>query len=162
MQWQGWLGRKSHKTRNAEIRYGLGLPPNPKILVHFLEAQFASQTCYTICHAVVKISISIQYWRIFTTPTAWKVFLGLVVYFAVFGPISIIITVLTCRPVAKYWDDSLPGECFNYIAMRYTFAGLSIFNDILLLVAPMPFLTGLQMPKRAKYVLMGVFAAGGV
>lgn len=46
--------------------------------------------------------------------------------------------------------------------MRYAFAGINIVNDIVLLVAPMPFLKGLQIARRVKFVLMGVFAAGGV
>ncbi|PTD08540.1 hypothetical protein FCULG_00012546 [Fusarium culmorum] len=46
--------------------------------------------------------------------------------------------------------------------LRYAFAGINIVNDITLLVAPMPFLRNLQIARRIKVVLMGVFAAGAV
>lgn len=72
------------------------------------------------------------------------------------------LTVFTCYPVAKYWDDSIPGKCLDNRALRYAFAGINIVNDIALLVAPMPFLRTLQIERRIKFALMGVFAVGAV
>ncbi|ESU18372.1 hypothetical protein FGSG_11256 [Fusarium graminearum PH-1] len=53
-------------------------------------------------------------------------------------------------------------DCCHGTALRYAFAGINIVNDITLLVAPMPFLRSLQIARRIKVVLMGVFAAGAV
>lgn len=65
-------------------------------------------------------------------------------------------------PVAKYWDDSIPGMCINRSNLHYALAGFNIVNDIALLAAPVPYLKGLQIPRRAKIVLMAVFACGGL
>lgn len=109
---------------------------------------------------MVKLSISIQCLRIFTTQTAKRIFIGFIVFHALFGLVQIFMTIFTCNPVAKYWDDSIEGKCIDSRILRYTFAGINILNDILLLLSPMPFLKNLQIARRAKYVLMGVFACG--
>ncbi|KAI5460227.1 hypothetical protein BGZ63DRAFT_359196 [Mariannaea sp. PMI_226] len=145
-----------------QVRYGLGDPPNPQLLSPFIQATVASVISYTICHITVKLSISIQCLRIFATPAARRIFIGFIIFFSVYGTLCLCLTIMTCWPVAKYWDDSIPGKCLDNRAMRYAFAGINIVNDILLLIAPMPFLQGLNIQRRVKFVLMGVFAAGGV
>ncbi|KAJ4138635.1 hypothetical protein NW768_002485 [Fusarium equiseti] len=145
-----------------QVRFGLGLPPNPKLLSPIIQATTASVISYTICHLAIKLSISFQCLRIFTTPTARRLFISLIAFFAVYGTLCLMLTVFTCYPVAKYWDDSIPGKCLDNRALRYAFAGINIVNDITLLVAPMPFLRNLQIERRIKFVLMGVFAAGAV
>ncbi|KPM36033.1 hypothetical protein AK830_g10531 [Neonectria ditissima] len=145
-----------------QVRYGLGEPPDPKLLSPFIQATVASVISYTVCHLAVKLSISIQCLRIFVTPAARRLFIGLIVFLSIYGTLCLLLSIITCWPVAKYWDDSIEGKCLDNRAMRYAFAGINIVNDIVLLIAPMPFLKGLQIARRVKIVLMGVFAAGGV
>ncbi|RGP62569.1 integral membrane protein [Fusarium sporotrichioides] len=145
-----------------QVRFGLGLPPSPKLLSPFIQATVASVISYTICHLAIKLSIAFQCLRIFITPKARCLYIGLIVYFAVYGMLCLMLTVFTCYPVAKYWDDSISGRCLDNRALRYAFAGINIVNDTTLLVAPMPFLRNLQIARRIKVVLMGVFAAGAV
>ncbi|QPC62904.1 hypothetical protein HYE67_005135 [Fusarium culmorum] len=145
-----------------QVQFGLGLPPNPKLLSPIIQATTASVISYTICHLAIKLSIAFQCFRIFITPKARRLFIGLIVYFAVYGTLCLMLSIFTCYPVAKYWDDSIPGKCLDNRALRYAFAGINIVNDITLLVAPMLFLRNLQIARRIKVVLMGVFAAGAV
>ncbi|CAG7557531.1 unnamed protein product [Fusarium equiseti] len=145
-----------------QVKFGLGLPPNPKLLSPIIQATTASVISYTICHLAIKLSISFQCFRIFITPTARRLFISLVIFYAGYGTLCLMLTVFTCYPAAKYWDDSIPGKCLDNRALRYAFAGINIVNDITLLVAPMPFLRNLQIARRIKFVLMGVFAAGAV
>ncbi|KAL4728016.1 hypothetical protein ACLX1H_004723 [Fusarium chlamydosporum] len=143
-----------------QVRYGLGLPPDPKLLSPIIQATTASVISYTICHLAIKLSISFQCLRLFTTPTGRHLFISLIVLYALYGTLCLMLTVFTCYPVAKYWDDAIPGKCLDNRALRYAFAGINIINDIILLVAPMPFLRNLQIARRVRFVLMGVFAAG--
>ncbi|XEV07324.1 hypothetical protein FSHL1_012611 [Fusarium sambucinum] len=145
-----------------QIRFGLGQPPNPELLSPIIQATTASVISYTICHLAIKLSIAFQCLRIFITAKARRLFISLTVYFAVYGVLCLMLTVFTCYPVAKYWDDSIPGKCLDNRALRYAFAGINIVNDIVILVAPMPFLQNLQIGRKIKVVLMVVFAAGGV
>ncbi|CAM1506170.1 Fc.00g058110.m01.CDS01 [Cosmosporella sp. VM-42] len=145
-----------------QIRYGLGEPVDLKTLSKTIQATVASVIAYTICHLAVKLSISFQCLRIFeSTVVARRIFISLIVFLCIYGTMCLLMTIITCWPVAKYWDDSIPGKCMDSRALRYAFAGINIVNDIALLVAPMPFLSSLQIARRAKFVLIGVFACGG-
>ncbi|KFH48399.1 hypothetical protein ACRE_006550 [Hapsidospora chrysogenum ATCC 11550] len=145
-----------------EIRYGLGDAVDYAVLANFLQSLYATIFAYTITHFSVKFSIIFQCKRIFTERRAQRHFLALMVYLAVYGAFCLASTIITCWPVAKYWDDSIPGGCIDRSALHYAFAGINIVNDILLLVSPMPFLHSLQIARRVKFVLMGVFTCGGL
>ncbi|VUC31648.1 unnamed protein product [Clonostachys rosea] len=145
-----------------QVRYGLNQPADPDLASPFQLATYASMTCYNICHMFVKLSIALQCLRVFTTPTARRVFLGLLIYLAIYGPFCVLLSVFTCWPVNKYWEDSIEGKCLDRVNVRLAFAGFNIFNDLTLVCAPLPLLNRLQMANKMKYILMGVFAAGGV
>ncbi|KAK7225088.1 hypothetical protein V2G26_013091 [Clonostachys chloroleuca] len=145
-----------------QVRYGLNQPADPDLAAPFQLATYASMTCYNICHMFVKLSIALQCLRVFTTPIARRVFLGLLIYLAIYGPFCVLLSVFTCWPVNKYWKDSVEGKCLDRVTLRLAFAGVNIFNDLALVCAPLPLLNRLQMASKMKYILMGVFAAGGV
>ncbi|CAH0035078.1 unnamed protein product [Clonostachys rhizophaga] len=145
-----------------QVRYGLNQPADPDLAAPFQLATYASMTCYNICHLFVKLSIALQCLRVFTTPIARRVFLGLLIYLAIYGPFCVLMSVFTCWPVNKYWEDSVEGKCLDRVTLRLAFAGVNIFNDLALVCAPLPLLNRLQMASKMKYILMGVFAAGGV
>ncbi|KAM4057385.1 putative integral membrane protein [Hirsutella rhossiliensis] len=144
-----------------QIRYGLGDQVNPAYLQQFLQSLYATIIAYSFTHLSVKFSILLQCKRIFTEKSAQRIFLGLIIWLTVYGLFCFLSSTLTCVPVAKYWDDSIPGSCIDRSNLHYALAGFNIANDIALLAAPVPYLKGLQIPRRAKIVLMAVFACGG-
>ncbi|KAG9256275.1 uncharacterized protein F5Z01DRAFT_503237 [Emericellopsis atlantica] len=144
-----------------QIRYGLGDGVDYAVLPNFLQSLYSTIIAYTVTHFSVKFSILFQCRRIFKVQTAQRLFLGLILYLAAYGLFCFSSTVITCWPIAKYWNDSIAGGCIDRMTLHYVFAGINIFNDIVLLVSPMPFLSGIQIARRAKYVLIGVFACGG-
>lgn len=117
---------------------------------------------YSFTHIAVKFSILLQYKRIFTERIAQRIFLGLLVWLTLYGLFCLLSSLITCVPIAKYWDDTIPGGCINRSNLHYALAGFNIANDIALLVVPLPFLRKLQIARRAKYVLIGVFACAGL
>jgi hypothetical protein len=48
------------------------------------------------------------------------------------------------------------------MALWFTFAATSIVTDLAIWLLPMPVLKSLQLPRKQKYSLMGVFALGGL
>lgn len=132
------------------------------LLPNFLQSLYATIIAYTVTHFSVKFSILFQCKRIFTERRAQRLFLGLIIYLAVYSAFCLMSSIITCWPVEKYWNDTIPGGCIDRSALHYGFAGINIVNDIVLLVSPMPFLRTLQIARRAKVVLMGVFACGGL
>lgn len=107
-----------------------------------------------------KISIAIQYYRVFRTPAVQKFLRCMFVFLVVYGLWTILGTVFTCVPVHKYWDFMAEGKCVDRNALTFANAGLNIATDITLLAIPSLLLRKLQIPRRQKFILVGVFACG--
>ena len=145
----------------SEMRFGLGLPPNPAQLPDFIHATYCTVIAYTITHIGLKLSISTQCLRIFSASTVpRRLFQGFIAYFLVYGLISLGLTIFTCVPAAKFWDPELSGTCLNSNVLRFVFAGFNIVNDIAILIAPVPFLSRLRLAKRKKIGLIVIFSCG--
>lgn len=73
-------------------------------------------------------------------------------------------TVLTmiffCNPVAKWWDQSLPGFCVDRTALWYFNSIVHILIDGALVILPLPVLGKLDIPRRQRRLLVGVFSLG--
>ncbi|KAI9900974.1 hypothetical protein N3K66_005236 [Trichothecium roseum] len=144
-----------------QIRYGLGSYVDYSVLPNFLQSLLATVVAYSITHLSFKFSILFQCKRIFTERRAQRLFLGLIIWLSVYGAFCLVSSLITCWPIAKYWDDTIPGGCIDRSMLHYAFAAINIMNDIMLLLVPLPFLRQLQIPRRSKFVLMAVFACGG-
>jgi hypothetical protein len=99
---------------------------------------------------------------------------------------TILVTLLQCRPIPKYWNPSLPGTCisinaFFYCkrkasAQRYCFEdkrsdktystatnAFTVASDILIFALPLPLLWSLKKTtKRDKYAVLAAFMVGFV
>lgn len=111
----------------------------------------------------MKGSILYQYLRFFTERryryTAWF----LIVFVFVGGTAFILANCFACKPVAFFWDKSIEGgRCFNREGLWFSFSGFNILTDFLTWLLPMPVLWKLQLPKKQKMSLIGVFALGGL
>lgn len=146
----------------AGIKFGLGDAVKFEVLQNFLQSLLATVIAYSFTHLTVKFSILLQYRRIFTSAGAQRLFLGLLIWLIVYGLFCLLSSIITCYPIAKYWDNSIPGGCINKANLHYALAGFNIVNDIALLLVPLPFLKSLHIARRAKLVLIGVFCCGGL
>lgn len=109
-----------------------------------------------------KISLLLQYLRIFPSykfRIVCYIVMGIV---AAYSAWAIVSGFVNCVPVAKFWDRELPGHCLSFEALWFFNASMNIATDLTLLILPMPLITQLQLPKRQKFALMGVFALGGL
>jgi hypothetical protein len=143
-----------------QIKYGLGDAVLPETLISFLQSLYFTILCYGVSHLSVKFSILFQCRRIFVERSAQRIYLGLLVWMTLYGLFCLLSSIFTCVPAAKYWDASIEGGCMDRSALHYALAAFNIANDITLLILPLPYLRALQIPKRARYMLMGVFACG--
>ncbi|KAF6785739.1 hypothetical protein CSOJ01_15543 [Colletotrichum sojae] len=143
-----------------QIKWGLGDAIGLAELQEFLRALYATVVCYNFTQLCVKFSILFQYRPIFRTEKAIKIILGLIIWLVIYAAFCLGTTIFTCWPVAKYWDDRIPGGCIERSVLNYAIAGFNIFNDLIILVVPVPWLRSLQITFRAKLVLIGVFTCG--
>ncbi|KAJ5661967.1 uncharacterized protein N7477_009583 [Penicillium maclennaniae] len=107
---------------------------------------WASVPIYQCSLFSTKISILLQYRR----PALF--FLGFIV---VYGTWSVISAWANCVPLAKFWDPTVPGFCFDKKALWFSNSAIHILTDLLILTFPMPVLKSLQLPRKQKLALMG-------
>lgn len=83
---------------------------------------------------------------------------------AIFFIICIGVVVGQCTPLQKAWDLSryIPGSCIDTTAFFYFTSIFGIILDIWILMIPLPTLKHLQISKRSRHVLYGLFGAGGL
>jgi hypothetical protein len=64
--------------------------------------------------------------------------------------------------VEKYWNPAVEGKCLNRNIITYVNAGVNIGSDLTLLAIPIPLLKNLHIPRRQKFILVGVFLCGAL
>ncbi|CAI6338663.1 unnamed protein product [Periconia digitata] len=75
--------------------------------------------------------------------------------------ISITVTaILSCIPVAKFWDKTIPGHCRD--SKSYVLAGASttIITDVLVTIIPTWIVYSLQMPLKSKVMALCFMSLG--
>lgn len=115
---------------------------------------------YNVATCILKISILLQVRRIFQNPLMQKItFFGLMFETAWAVTLSVLLP-LVCTPVDAFWDTSVQGKCLNQLAIWYVMAAINLVTDFVVFSLPLPVVKSLQLPKRQKIMLMGVFCLG--
>lgn len=146
-----------------EAAYGLGrhtwvIPE--RNLIPYMKAFYASIVVYNVAVCLTKISILLQYKRLFANPIVQRITLTALCFLAAWAVALAFLLTLICQPVATFWDSSIPGHCLDITTVWYVMAGVNLVTDFLILTLPMPVISSLQLPSRQKYMLMGVFCLG--
>lgn len=78
---------------------------------------------------------------------------------------SIPAILLQCSRISHGWErvyGRISGSCVNLKAEIVSTAALSTAADVALLILPIPTLLNLQMPKKQKLGLCGIFLLDGL
>ncbi|SPO06897.1 uncharacterized protein DNG_09591 [Cephalotrichum gorgonifer] len=70
------------------------------------------------------------------------------------------VTLFQCKPISLNWQPGYKRSCINNLAFNYAYNGIVIATDIAVLAVPFWAFMGLQMRRRVKVALIGVFALG--
>ncbi|PMD32586.1 hypothetical protein L207DRAFT_639887 [Hyaloscypha variabilis F] len=146
-----------------EAKYGMGkhvwvVPPED--LVPYFKSLYASILVYNGALTVVKISILLQYRRIFTTPGMQRATkIGLLIICA-WGVTVILMLSMICVPIVKFWDQPHPGHCLPLLPAYYAPACINIVTDFGTWILPLPIIKSLQLPRRQRFMLMFIFGLG--
>ncbi|KOS43375.1 hypothetical protein ACN38_g5726 [Penicillium nordicum] len=122
---------------------------------------WASVPIYQTSLISTKMSILLQYKRVFSTPRMRLACWLMIGVLAFYGTWTVISAWANCVPLAKFWDPTVAGFCLDKKALWFSNSAIHIITDIVILVYPMPVLKSLQLPKKQKFALMAVFALGG-
>ncbi|KAK1835755.1 hypothetical protein QBC39DRAFT_273695, partial [Podospora conica] len=146
-----------------EAAYGLGrhawVVPE-RNLIPYMKAFYASIVVYNVAVCLTKISILLQYKRLFANRIIQRISVTALCFLVAWAVALAFLLTLICQPVATFWDPSIPGKCIDITTVWYIMAGVNLITDFLILTLPMPVISSLQLPNRQKYMLMGVFCLG--
>ncbi|KAK4161108.1 hypothetical protein QBC43DRAFT_100081 [Cladorrhinum sp. PSN259] len=114
----------------------------------------------TICFS--KISILLLYIHLFTfkwARLAGQILLGIVIISHLYMALA---TFTACIPLKSYWDFRIQKKYCHPQAVWWSNTGLHMVTDFLIFMLPMPVVWSIQLPRRQKLALSGVFGFGFV
>jgi hypothetical protein len=113
---------------------------------------------YSLAITITKISILVQYLRIFPVHRfriRCYCLLGLVV---AFGAWAVTSNIFLCNPVSLAWTTHYTqDDCMDRTLIWYTNGGVSIAQDFMILLLPIPLIRTLQIPASQKRGFMTMF-----
>ncbi|KAH8646489.1 hypothetical protein BGZ60DRAFT_553806 [Tricladium varicosporioides] len=159
----GILSIATSSVQSLRTKYGLGRHVSTVPLSSVepgLKAFYAAIILYNMSQALLKISICLQYKRLFPTPKMKKVCLGALIVCIIYFIWTVCASTFTCIPVSAFWDKKVIGKCLGNLQFWYASSILNIVTDVGIFLVPLPAVIRLQMPMRQKLSLVGIFAIG--
>jgi hypothetical protein len=103
---------------------------------------------------LIKTSVCLLYMELFPLRS-----LRIAAYWAigisnVFALTVILSITFICLPVKSSLDPTVYGTCGNRNALWLVLGILNILTDIVILMLPMPFVWGLQLPRKKRFALI--------
>ena len=123
--------------------------------------RFINAVLYNPILALIKISFIVTLIKL-EPPSIWVKSL-LWTLFAVnimFGIAGTLVALLNCRPIPKFWDRTIPGNCMNTAQYIYGTISVTIITDALVSVVPIFILFSLQMPRKTKALVVSFLSLG--
>ncbi|KAH6723368.1 hypothetical protein BKA61DRAFT_10012 [Leptodontidium sp. MPI-SDFR-AT-0119] len=124
-----------------------------------LKCLWVSIVAYNLSLTSIKISIILQYLRVFVGQSIRFWCWASIALVALYGVETVITAILACIPVGTFWLGG--GKCMSRKFIWFFNAAFNILTDIIILALPMPVLSSLRLPIKQKIGLMFVFALGG-
>ncbi|KAF2199329.1 hypothetical protein GQ43DRAFT_433488 [Delitschia confertaspora ATCC 74209] len=135
----------------------------PRVIMDSQKAFWASIWLYNLSLIFTKVSILVQYLRVFPQfafRVCCYILLGIV---ASYGTWAFCGSVFICAPIPFFWDKSIKGgTCLNELIVWYLNASMNIATDFAIIILPMLVLRSLKIPIRQKRTLFMIFALGGL
>lgn len=88
----------------------------------------------------------------------WAVGIFVIGYSGVLAGASLI----QCIPLNYIWDPTVKGYCLKIPLAATILAVFNVLTDVIILVMPMPLVWQLQMGRKEKLQIMGMFLLGGL
>ncbi|CAI7590088.1 unnamed protein product [Penicillium glandicola] len=130
----------------------------------WLKLYYVAMCIYLYASLSVKISLLLFLRRIFVKPWMNSLTVGMMIFQVLFSVSGSFVLAFQCNPVRASFDLSITNAtCYSqYKLFQITLyqAVLIFVCDVVMLVAPIVILCGLQMPTRKIVALMIIFGSG--
>ncbi|KFY79883.1 hypothetical protein V499_01188 [Pseudogymnoascus sp. VKM F-103] len=74
------------------------------------------------------------------------------------GTILTFFSIFLCDPITKTFSDSSGQKCIRLVTLYFAASPTNVATDIVILMLPIPILTGTQLPRKQKIILVLTFA----
>ncbi|KAK2607575.1 hypothetical protein N8I77_006238 [Diaporthe amygdali] len=137
----------------------------PDDLTLALQFFYMAETFYLTTLGLTKISILFFFLWVFPNARFRVCCWTVMTWVALSSLIIITLQIFQCTPIDaiwRSWDGNYPGSyhCFNINALTYAAAGLSIAQDVAILVLPLPLILRLNTNWRRKIGIVIMFSLG--
>ncbi|KAJ4391708.1 hypothetical protein N0V93_005328 [Gnomoniopsis smithogilvyi] len=124
-----------------------------------LELLLASEIIYNAAQAMTKISLLLQYRRIFRGMRTRLVSLWLMVFVTVWCVISIVLDAFACTPMAIL-NPHLEGTCLKSLLVWSLTSAVNIVTNFAVVAVPIPATWALQLHQKQRIILTLLFGFG--
>src|SRR3569833_710000 len=123
---------------------------------------YVSILFYNASLMAIKMTFLAQYYRIFqhTSKNMIMMFAGACVFVGSWAISQLLIAIFTCHPVDGNKDQTKKAVCVAQHPFWEINAAGNIITDVVILTLPIPMLGRLNLPKRQRHILMGIFSLG--
>ncbi|CAN9175011.1 unnamed protein product [Alternaria alternata] len=131
--------------------------------VELLKLYYACQMLYVLVQIFSKVAILALYSRLFPQFMAWFQWTVriMITFMFVHGLVFFLLVTFQCLPIVSIWNKTIDGKCLPVnVVIGFTGAGLSIVEDIIILLLPIHPLWQLQMSFRKKVGLIVLISVG--
>ncbi|KAF1918151.1 hypothetical protein BDU57DRAFT_514751 [Ampelomyces quisqualis] len=144
---------------NGKHAVFVAFPEGVEIILKYL---FWSIIAYNISLTCIKVSIILQYKRIFTL-REMRIPLHIAMGICVaWGITTFFTSIFACVPVNAFWHvlEKANAKCLKHETLWFINAAINIFTDLMLAILPVKAIWGLQIHKRQKIALVGILTIG--
>lgn len=114
---------------------------------------------YNLGLNIVKISFLFQYRRIFPNDTLHNICRWGLILIPIWTVIQLILLSLTCSPL-ELIVPSTHAWCLDTLPVWMTTSTVSLITDFAIFIIPLPLIWDLQIPRRQKVLVFGIFGLG--
>lgn len=109
---------------------------------------------------MIKLTFLFQYYRVLSIHKMKRVIFTLGTIIMLWAISQLLVVIFNCSPVQKFWETDLAGTCVPNLPFWYINAAGNIASDLAIFIMPLPVLNRLQLRKKQKYFLIGIFSLG--
>lgn len=120
------------------------------------------QVLYILVLTLSKLAIIVFLGRVFRTTNFDSIAKWLYVMIIAKGIAFAVVDIFQCSPIAGAWDFSVSRTCVDIHAVGIAGSAVSIADDIVLLVLPLPWIWSLQLKATTRVGLIVIFGLGSL
>jgi hypothetical protein len=129
---------------------------------------YVNQWAYACTIVVSKISLLLQYLRLFERGLVYSACKGLLVAVSIWGFIFVFMSTVPCFPIEGYWNFTVTAKCYglgfsDYESLRITlivFPSLDMLFSILIYFLPLTMYLKSGLTSRQVLALIILFVSG--